>query len=463
MIVNVIIFALMLGWGSWSTYLILYLRATNDLKSVNSYLYDSIPTIFTTLGILGTFVGIYVGLMGFDVAHITDSIPILLEGLKTAFITSIVGLIASIAFAKWSKAVLNNVEVNGPPIPTSELGELARISQLLADMTATLTLSSERLEGNLVGAESSSLANQLRKEMAAQKGVMEDVIAVLARKDDGGVIGQLALLRSEQAQAAETNDNNVQLIVSTMAENNGLLSQKFDEFSKLLAKNNTEALVQVMKQATEDFNAQMKSMLDRLIQENFQELNASVNRMNTWQMENKEMVATLTSQFVQVSKEFGVTSTTLATVAANTKQLTDENSHLTKLITELQDVIIKDEKFKLITTQLESTINTLQKNTVAFDETTNKLNVWVRNQRDFNDSVGALLIRLKEIEDIKDINKLFWSNTKAQLNEAVSMIATANSGLADELGSINETFYAQLNDTFKGLDAVVQRALSQKR
>ena len=45
------------------------------------------PNMLTSLGILGTFVGIVVGLIGFDVNAIDASIGTLLAGLKTAFIT----------------------------------------------------------------------------------------------------------------------------------------------------------------------------------------------------------------------------------------------------------------------------------------------------------------------------------------------------------------------------------------
>ena len=48
-----------------------------------------------TSGILLTFYGIWVGLVGFDVTDIEKSIPLLLEGLKTAFSSSIVGLTTS--------------------------------------------------------------------------------------------------------------------------------------------------------------------------------------------------------------------------------------------------------------------------------------------------------------------------------------------------------------------------------
>lgn len=49
-----------------------------------------------SLGVLGTFVGIAIGLFHFDVTHLKESMPLLLEGLKTAFITSGVGIFFSI-------------------------------------------------------------------------------------------------------------------------------------------------------------------------------------------------------------------------------------------------------------------------------------------------------------------------------------------------------------------------------
>ena len=54
------------------------------------------PSILTTVGILGTFVGIYIGLNDFNIANIDASIPILLKGLKVAFTTSIVGIMGAV-------------------------------------------------------------------------------------------------------------------------------------------------------------------------------------------------------------------------------------------------------------------------------------------------------------------------------------------------------------------------------
>lgn len=55
----------------------------------------SIPSYVTAIGVLGTFVGIFVGLYKFDVNDLTASVPRLLEGMKLAFSTSIAGLTTS--------------------------------------------------------------------------------------------------------------------------------------------------------------------------------------------------------------------------------------------------------------------------------------------------------------------------------------------------------------------------------
>jgi len=63
-----------------------------------------------SLGVLGTFVGIAIGLYHFDVADIKSSMPLLLEGLKTAFITSGVGIFFSVIISIYKPAKQNRSE-----------------------------------------------------------------------------------------------------------------------------------------------------------------------------------------------------------------------------------------------------------------------------------------------------------------------------------------------------------------
>lgn len=60
-----------------------------------------------SLGVLGTFIGIAIGLFHFDASDIKSSMPQLLEGLKTAFITSGVGIFFSIILSIF-KPIKNN-------------------------------------------------------------------------------------------------------------------------------------------------------------------------------------------------------------------------------------------------------------------------------------------------------------------------------------------------------------------
>ena len=66
------------------------------IKSIAQNSKRSFKNEIVSLGVLGTFVGIAIGLFHFDVTHLKESMPLLLEGLKTAFITSGVGIFFSI-------------------------------------------------------------------------------------------------------------------------------------------------------------------------------------------------------------------------------------------------------------------------------------------------------------------------------------------------------------------------------
>ena len=57
---------------------------------------SALPNLATAAGILGTFIGIVLGLWGFEVSNIEGSIPDLLNGLEFAFLTSIIGLIVAV-------------------------------------------------------------------------------------------------------------------------------------------------------------------------------------------------------------------------------------------------------------------------------------------------------------------------------------------------------------------------------
>ena len=77
------------------TILMLYLTK-EELKSYNEKEFKDYKSTIISIGVLGTFIGIFLGLILFNTKEISSSIPTLLDGLKTAFLTSIEGMFFSI-------------------------------------------------------------------------------------------------------------------------------------------------------------------------------------------------------------------------------------------------------------------------------------------------------------------------------------------------------------------------------
>jgi len=81
------------------------------LNNSNFRHFLTLPGIFVGIGILGTFVGLVLGISSFDLSNSTtikDSIAILLGGMATAFYTSIAGMFTSIVFNLFEKTIFHS-------------------------------------------------------------------------------------------------------------------------------------------------------------------------------------------------------------------------------------------------------------------------------------------------------------------------------------------------------------------
>ena len=75
-----------------------------------------VPVILTSLGILGTFSGVFVALLGFNINDLENrdaNFSNLLEGLKVAFSTSILGLFLAVVFRFFSVAKEDLDDISG--------------------------------------------------------------------------------------------------------------------------------------------------------------------------------------------------------------------------------------------------------------------------------------------------------------------------------------------------------------
>lgn len=510
---------------------------------------EFLPSLISTLGVLGTFGGITLGLALFDTDHLDVSIPKLLYGLKTAFLTSLAGMIGSMilsrkvsclydkedkgvsdanqaaaviarsvesmkndnanalqevrneikaqtanqnsfyadmnAFVKginsyivnqrgFLQELLNNSDIQKDTLITvsASLNKIANNEELLAihsDLDKLLVAFGEQgekvqnMDENLKILKTS--ISNTGDDVAELKKLNQDISGCLAGMTD--TLGEIATA-TEATSSTEDSilekfdtfgkfiGDEVDDIERKMGETNTLLTNKFDEFSELLKKSNTEALVGVMKQLTTEFQKQMNGLIQRLVQENFEQLNKSVERLNAWQQENKNMIASLIQQYKDMETDFENSSTTLTKVSADTKALVGDGGKLQQLIAALNKVILENQSYIEVTKKLQETAELTKDNMVKFDDSTNKLNDWVRKQRNFVDGVQMLIAKLEEIEKIKDYGGEFWKETKSKMEEGVGIIRNGSKEIESQISGLDQHFYQRLSATLAQLDACIQ-------
>lgn len=501
----------------------------SDKLLANRRIVEYFSTFVSTLGVLGTFYGITVGLLAFDTADLDKSIPGLLDGLKTAFFTSLAGMIGSMILSAF---ISRKQDENDGGV--SDINQAAgTICQAVQQMSELNKATIERLSEQMAEQEKDrkafyrSMGDVMDKVKESQSAIAEtlqsintsqgsaasalDSLVILQRSQEGALdsiketatsmvssIGSLEEVTSAQTESLDAMrkyseevsefthhvpeildvvggisttqdeineqvqklkdilDAEVDQIERSMDKTNNLLERKFDEFTELLKKSNTEALVEVMKNVTTEFQKQMDALISKLIQENFDQLNKSVERLNQWQQENKEIIASLTRQYKEMAENFEATSTSLDRVKDDTESLVSEGGKLRQIVDALNEVIINDEKFIKTADHLQKTAELSQSNMEAFDASTKALNEWVRKQRNFVDGVTMLIEKLEELSKIKDYNEQFWAGTKRSLEEGVGILNKGSQTLRSSLTDIDRQFYARLNTTLAELDTCIQ-------
>ena len=205
------------------------------------------PTLLTTLGVLGTFVGIALGLLDFDVRNIDQSVPQLLAGLKVAFLTSIVGLATSI--------VLKIVQTVTPESETEE-------TEVTPEVIHTAL---------------KSIREGIDKAASQERESLDDLRKAVSADSDSSLLTQIQKLRTD------------------FKDGQNELTKEFRQFAETMAENNSKALIEALEQVIRDFNTQLNEQFG----ENFKQLNEAVGALLTWQENYREHVDALGSGLIK--------------------------------------------------------------------------------------------------------------------------------------------------------------------
>lgn len=477
-------FVFLFGWFIYSA---IYIRkAKNDFAIVNPIILDNIPTVFSTLGVFGTFIGITIALFGFNVNDIDSSIPELLNGLKVAFLSSILGIAFSWGFQQF---FISSIQFKQTAEDNVEEGEeLKLIAKTLIDINKTigsdkadsigsqlesfrsnireqykvnnellniLTKEIVTIKMSLTGDEESSLNTQLiklRNSINDQLDPLNKTANTIndALNNENGIIANL--LKWQELQSLQHKEvlDKMQDSEDKLEANRIWLEQEFKDFSDLLSKSNTEALVEVIEQVIGGFNEKLNELIEKLVKENFDQLNKSVENLNKWQQINKEQIESLIDQYKSLTDQLKLSADTLENVSKSTTSLVDDDSKLVKLVTEL-DTLTKDGNNVLV-----QTAENLKSSTEDFTKVSGELKSWFELHVEFGVKIQGLIDKLSEIEQLRDKSEGFFNDVKKEFEEAAGILQQSNTNVREQVDQMREAFNQGMDRSFTALDDILQ-------
>ena len=230
-----------------------FFNQTNILgASANLKLLSSGPSIFVGLGILGTFIGLTLGISDFEMENtetIKSSITVLLGGMATAFSTSIWGMLLSVIYTfieKWYSNKLSNklhslsYSLDQKYRATSEHKSIAE--SIVRREVLLEVFSYQKEDGSKV--RPGNILRDLHKESEQQTAALKEFSTDLATKIEFGFD---ELLNDQKENIAPLLE---------------MLGDKIDSLATKLndpAKEMTEGVISDLKVAIESMVADLKS------------------------------------------------------------------------------------------------------------------------------------------------------------------------------------------------------------
>jgi hemoglobin-like flavoprotein len=321
----VIAIAIMLIWGCF------------QIRKIGNG--NPFTTVVTNLGMLGTFLGIYIGLRNFkvgDVDEINASIPELLEGMKIAFITSIVGIGAYIFLRFVQRYVRPKDGTHGE----STAETMINLLKITADNGNKSYDLIKNVEKSISGDGETTLLTQIQKLRTMTSDNLNELTK--ATVDSGAKNYDLIknIEKSISGDGETTLLTQIQKLRTTTSDNLNELNKSFKEFAEKQADNNSKALIEALEAVMRDFNAKINEQFG----DNFKRLNEAVGRMLEWQDNYKGQVEKMTEQFGLALKG----------------------------ITEARDVVVKLSKeasvYQETSVKLEKILDNLNTNLAGIDE-----------------------------------------------------------------------------------------------
>lgn len=437
--------------------------------------------IASTIGVLGTFVGISIGLWKFNPNDITSSVPLLLSGMKIAFATSIIGMAASI-FMKYialknedeeniddimelfNTMIAESRNVNNTLIENQKQTEnvLNKVSEIWASHQENLTV---ELKSEILNLNNNTISKQ--EELIGEFKKLGECFTLL----NSGV-NNLLTWQENYKETIENTTKELETVIQTIHN----ADESIESISKnsSLIKENNENLSEVLKEINKTQNVIIdsnKSIIEisNTAKESIPQINEHFTNIDNRTKESTAYLQTLISENLNNIKSYlekiteDVLSKTTQSIYENNRQFKYEISeHISQckmLIYSLKD-LIPDINEHLLSTQKrfnktlihfnEEVQNSFKENTYEINKQVQLLKETTTNIKNtLDDTISESTKRLENItvatsNQIKtmaeEMEKLCVRKIEKLDNTLIEEFTDALSCLAGQLVTISEGF-----------------------
>lgn len=342
------------------------------------------PTILTTLGIFFTFLGIAIGLSGFDSNNIEASIPSLLSSLKTAFWASVFGVGGAVVIKLKQFRYMQNAPKELEITPNDMLLELKNI------------------DSSIKGKDNSDLISAL-----------ENFTKSLGSNISTNIAEQITLFKDE---------NKKQFDRLIEVQENAL-----DQ----IREGATATLIEALREVLKDFQT---AITDHLA-DNFKDLAEAVNHLITWQQQYEihiqrttESMETASNRYVSLVEHAEIFHKTSAALNEQLSLFRDQSSNLKALLGDLNSLVTATSKeIPQIENRIINIGEQISNSSHTFNETINNSIAKTASQTELLtsgiekavqvsiESLGKNTTTLMDqlIKDHKELNEALMNNYKA--------------------------------------------------
>ncbi len=391
------------------------------LPSIDSSRYKLIPALLTSIGITGTFLGITLGLSEFTMAGdskaLLASAAELLEGMKTAFYTSLAGLGTSALFMVWMK-------ISSSVLAKAQKELISTLSAQYFEASPIYYLKNMSNEG-----QKEVLEAQLRSALAVE--LMGEKMEATSQS-----LTQLGTSFNGEVIAKQISTALAESIETSMTPMLGEIKQELSALKDIKEQSQKE-LVELLIQ-------EMKSELIAPVAEELSKTSAAVTSSNeiTSQLNsNIERVVTSTSETVNTINEFQketmlklqLFAESLKGILASFKE--DTQGAMTSIASE-------------VNTMLNNASQGMDSQRVTFEQSANKAASAFEGMKN---SLEAALDERQSAE--KDL----FENVTGRINDLLSDISNSFESQTSVLAQTGETASQMMTQAQKDFEMSVQQ------